>query len=83
MKAMNSQQMMNKNRKQSRIDHPVESLWYFSESSGDSFFPSERKNSGKEQELRTEGYHKFPVKEKNQLVQSRANTFVVDWQIED
>ncbi len=80
---MNSQQMMNKNRKQSRIDHPVESLWYFSESSVDSFFPSERKNSRKEQELRTEGYHKFPVKEKNQLAQSRTNAFVVDWQIED
>lgn len=83
MKAMNSQQMMNKNRKQSRIDHPVESLWYFSDSSGNSFFPSERKNSEKEQEFRTESNYKFQFKEKNKLVRSSTNTFVVDWQIED
>jgi hypothetical protein len=82
---MRSRRLIINHRRQSRIDLPIKSLWYFSESASIDIEPSPRKESSHlENYTQIKADSKQFTSEKNKTsISGSANTFVVDWQISD
>jgi len=83
MIVMKSQKHLIRHRKQSRIGSPVKNLWFYNESTGDSFTTSSKsiyRNNSLDQ-INTDANMISTEKKKPSM--AKANTFVVDWQISD